>query len=244
MPDAITVVMDSDGEDRPDELSSLLRSHAAGPDRIVVARRRKRSEGVQFRLGYFVYKTLFSLLTGKHISFGNFSLIPPGRLKNILFNTNIWNNFAATMLRSRVPIEFVDTDRGKRYFGASRMNFTSLMAHGMSAISVFSDLVISRMIIGLAVMFGLFLLVAAGVVVARIITAAHPIPGLFIPGYTTNLILSMTNILVSSLFVGLMVILILLAGRTQVAALPTRLFDDLVDEVDVMLVRPSIALRV
>lgn len=228
----IVIVMDSDGEDRPQELPQLLQAHVNAPQSIIVAKRRKRTEGVSFRAGYFVYKMLFRTLTGREITFGNFSLIPADRLKNVLFNANIWNNFAATMLRSRVPLIFQTTDRGKRYFGSSKMNFTSLIVHGMSAISVFSDLVISRMIIGLGLAFGLFVLGVLGIVAAKMVIDYYQIPGYFVPGYATSLILSLTNILVSSMLVGLMVILSLLATRSQTSALPTKLIDDLVDNVD------------
>lgn len=228
----VVIVMDSDGEDRPTELPNLLNASTHAPTSIIVAQRRKRTEGAGFQAGYFVYKALFRTLTGKEINFGNFSLIPAAKLSNVLFNTNIWNNYAATILRSRVSLEFVATDRGTRYFGSSKMSFTSLIVHGMSAISVFSDLVISRMIIGLGLGFVLFVLTVAGIVAIKMIVDYFNVPGYFVPGYATNLILSLTNILVSSMLVGLMVILTLLAARTQTSALPTRLLDDLVGDVD------------
>jgi glycosyltransferase involved in cell wall biosynthesis len=226
------VVMDSDGEDRPTELPNLLAASARAPRSIIVAQRRKRTEGASFQAGYFVYKALFRTLTGKEINFGNFSLIPAAKLSNVLFNTNIWNNYAATILRSRVSLEFVATDRGTRYFGSSKMSFTSLIVHGMSAISVFSDLVISRMIMGLGFGFVLFILAVVGIVSIKMVVDYFEVPGYFVPGYATNLILSLTNILVSSMLVGLMVILTLLAARSQTSALPTRLLDDLVDDID------------
>ena len=229
MPGTMAIVMDSDGEDRPCEIPALLKAHNASPDAIVVARRRKRSEGLQFRMGYFVYKALFLVLTGRVIAFGNFSLIPSDLLPRVLFNANVWNNFAATVLRSRVPIHFLDTERGKRYFGASKMNFTSLVAHGMSAISVFSDIVITRIIIGVALATGLVATAVGGIVVTKVLEAVFHMPEVLIPGFATNVVLSLVNILATLLMIALMVILSLLAGRSQASALPTRLIDDLVD---------------
>ena len=197
-----------------------------------MARRRKRSEGLRFTLGYEAYKLIFTTLTGKAISFGNFSLIPDSRLKNIVYSPNIWNSFAATLLRSRVPIRFVETNRGKRYFGRSHMNFSSLAVHGMSAISVFSDVVITRLIIGLAFMTMAFVLAVAGVIAAKLIIEYYNIQGLFLPGYATNLILSLANLMVSTIFIGLVGILSLLASRVHAAAMPSQLLQELVSEVD------------
>ncbi|ACT60871.1 glycosyltransferase [Hirschia baltica] len=226
------LVMDSDGEDRPEEVAQLVERAADKPNSIIVARRRKRSEGTQFRAGYWVYKLLFSLLTGKDISFGNFSFIPQSKIDNVIYNSNIWNNFAATILRSRVPIEFVETDRGTRYFGESRMNVTSLMVHGLSAIAVFSDIVISRLIIALTGMFVLFSFGILAVIAAKFAVDYYNIPGLFLPGYATNIILALVNILVSSLFIGLLMILNLLTTRSQATALPSQLMVELIGKVE------------
>src|SRR5262249_45153103 len=87
------LVMDSDGEDRPVDAARLLDAHNDDPNSIVVARRGQRSEGLLFRIFYQFYKFLFRRLTGKPISFGNFSLIPAERLSNVLYNPGIWNNF-------------------------------------------------------------------------------------------------------------------------------------------------------
>lgn len=226
------LVMDSDGEDRVEEIAYLLIAADKSPGSIIVAKRRRRSEGLQFRVGYFAYKLLFSLLTGRNISFGNFSFLPSTKVDNILYNSNIWNNFAATILRSRSPIEFLETDRGQRYFGESKMNLTSLMVHGLSAIAVFSDVVISRLIIGLFGISILFIVSVVSILSAKIVIEYYNIEGLFIPGYTTNLILALVNILVSCLFIGLVMILNLLTARSQAPALPSRLADELIKNVD------------
>jgi len=226
------IVMDSDGEDRPEDLPALLKAHAVRPQSLIVAQRRRRSEGLIFRLFYQIYKLLFLWLTGKPISFGNFSLIPSGRLGNVVFNGGIWNSYSATLLRCRIPLEFVATDRGTRYFGASHMNFTSLLLHGMSAISVFSDFAIGRIIFALTFLGVMFGIAVSGVIAGKLITDYYQIEGYFIPGYTTSVILSLTNILLNAIFVGFLVILTLLATRGQAPALPTELLKHLVWKVE------------
>ena len=46
--------MDSDGEDRPEELKSLINKSLENRDVSVVAKRIKRSEGILFQLLYIV----------------------------------------------------------------------------------------------------------------------------------------------------------------------------------------------
>jgi glycosyltransferase involved in cell wall biosynthesis len=66
------VVMDCDGEDRPEDIPLLLAEFDAHPGQIIFAQRAKRSEGGLFRIFYAFFKWLFLLLTGHKINFGNF----------------------------------------------------------------------------------------------------------------------------------------------------------------------------
>ncbi|MEO0712529.1 MAG: glycosyltransferase [Pseudomonadota bacterium] len=224
----IVIVMDSDGEDTPDSLADLVEAHESHPEKMIVAQRAQRSESVSFRLFYQIYKFVFFLLTGKAISFGNFCLAPKARLSNLLYNAGVWNNIAATMLKSRVPIHFVPTNRGTRYSGESKMNFTSLMIHGFSAISVFTDVVIGRIITFLVGASTFVIGCVIGVVGLKLFTSV------FVPGYATYVILFLVTMLAITLFTGFLMILSLLATREQAASLPSRLIDDLVDEVGIV----------
>lgn len=218
------IVMDSDGEDAPDTINQLLAEANAHPGAIIAAQRAKRSEGFIFRAGYQFYKLVFRYLTGKPISFGNFSLIPGDRVPNIIFNSGIWNNFAATLLKSRLPLRFVPTERGKRYHGQSTMSYTSLMIHGFSAISVFTDVVIGRIISLLVVATIATALAIAGIVIAKF-------GGAFVPGYATTVILFLVSMLLLCLFTGFLLILSLLAERESASALPSTLLGQHVRDV-------------
>lgn len=226
-PDRLAV-MDSDGEDRPVELENMLAAAADNPDAILVAQRRRRSESFVFRAFYALYKLMFFGLTGKPISFGNFSVIPGSRLENILFNPGVWNNFAATVLKCRIPIQFVPTSRGQRYFGKSKMSFTGLMIHGFSAISVFTDIVIGRIIALLSAVSVFVGIAIVGVILVKLTTS------IFVPGYATNLIMFLSSLLALSLLLGFFMILSLLASREQAASLPTRLVEGLAGDVTVI----------
>ena len=69
------ILMDGDGEDRPEEIEDLLDKAFPSTDISVVAKRIKRSEGPVFTILYKLHKFLTFLFTGKKINFGNFSCI-------------------------------------------------------------------------------------------------------------------------------------------------------------------------
>ena len=63
------ILMDSDGEDRPEELKSLINKSLENRDVSVVAKRIKRSEGFLFQLLYKFHKIMTFLFTGNNINF-------------------------------------------------------------------------------------------------------------------------------------------------------------------------------
>lgn len=192
------IVMDGDGEDRPEDLPSLLAASSAAPASIVLAQRGTRSEGPLFRAFYVLYKSMFVLLTGRRIDFGNFSLLPIAAVQRLVRMPELWNHFAATIARSRLPIVKLRVTRGTRYAGQSHMNFNSLVVHGLSAISIFSDSVYVRVMVASSALLGLLGLGMSGVIGIRLFTT------LAIPGWTTSAIgflavLFMQTILLMSL---------------------------------------------
>jgi hypothetical protein len=161
----IYMCADSDGEDAPQDFEKLISAHNAADESIVVAQRAQRSEGIKFQLLYFFYKKLFQWLTGKNINFGNFMLIPNSQMRRIVCLPQVWNHLAGAVLKSEIKIQRVPVDRSKRIIGASKMNTTSLVMHGLSAISVFIDIVLVRILIVLSLVgvltFGLSLIIIA-----------------------------------------------------------------------------------
>lgn len=141
----VIIVMDGDGEDRPEDIKLLIDEYRnRDANCIVVAKRDKRSEGMVFKISYFFYKLLFRLLTGKRIDFGNYCLLPKRLLCRLVYKDSLWNHLAATVLRSNNELRTVSTYRGNRIAGKAKMNFTGLILHGLSAISVFNDRVLVR----------------------------------------------------------------------------------------------------
>lgn len=200
----LCLVMDSDGEDRPEDIAAMLRMSVANPGAVIVAKRAQRSENWRFRAFYKVYKAMFRLLTGRVIDFGNFCLIPGNQLGRIAHMAELWNHFAGALVRSRIPLVSTDTVRGTRYAGQSTMNFVSLVVHGLSAISVFSDFMFVRLLVASLVIGVLPVLMSLIAVILKFTT------DLAIPGWTTNIagfaalaILQILTLLVTSVFVSL-----------------------------------------
>ena len=141
------VVMDSDGEDKPEDIILLLeKATKEGSKKIIFAQRKKRQESILFKTGYFFYKYLFYFLTGQKINFGNFSVIPKKLIGKVVHQNNIWNHYSGGIIQSKIPFDKVLLDRGKRYHGVSKMNFNNLIIHGLSSIAVYFDFLSLRIL--------------------------------------------------------------------------------------------------
>lgn len=138
------VVMDCDGEDRPEDIRRLLEA-AAGDCDAVVAVRRRRTERLFFRFCYGLYRRFFGLLTGRRIRFGNFCAVNRRALQRLVAMHEARLHLAAALIKSRLRRAEIPIDRGERYAGRSRMNFSGLVLHGIRAIAVFDDAVLTRM---------------------------------------------------------------------------------------------------
>lgn len=157
------VVMDGDGEDRPEDVPLLLAElDRGGRSQVVFAERARRSEGLLFRVFYQIYRALHVLLTGVSVRVGNFSALPWSAVSSFVVVSEAWNHYAAAVFKARLPRAFVPIARGTRLAGQSTMNFVSLAMHGLSAISVFGDVVGVRLLVaasaGLVTFVGLFAL--------------------------------------------------------------------------------------
>jgi glycosyltransferase involved in cell wall biosynthesis len=196
------VVMDGDGEDRPEDVTKLLAAAERHPDTIISGRRTRRSEGPAFKLLYLGYKILHRVLTGKSVQGGNFSLIPGSRLEAILHANQVWQHYAAGILASRLPVEAIDTYRGNRIDGNSRMNFVGLIVHGLTAISVFDRVAFVRLFVACAVGMGF---ATIGIVAAIVFRAASPEAPAWIPytiGFLGVLLIQLSTL--SALIVGML----------------------------------------
>jgi hypothetical protein len=201
------IVMDCDGQDRPADLPKLLAASRDHPGDIIVAQRAERSEGQSFKIGYAVYRLLFNLLTGRRICFGNFSFMPLACVRRLVFMPEIWNNLPAAILRSRIGHVPVATARGGRFFGQSHMGWVGLVAHGLSAMSVYIDIVLVRILLGAGIIAGTTLLGIAVAVGVRFATS------LAIPGWTTTVVGVLCLLLMQVAVMVVAMLLLVLARR-------------------------------
>lgn len=147
--DQRVVIMDSDGEDVPSTIPILLENLTDERD-VVVARRKSRVESLRFKAFYVVYRTLFRLLTGRGISFGNFMALTPAAVRRLVTMPELAIHIAGAVLASKLRLGICPLDRGARYAGQSKMNFVGLALHGFKALMIFAEDVMVRVGIGCA----------------------------------------------------------------------------------------------
>jgi glycosyltransferase involved in cell wall biosynthesis len=209
------LIMDADGEDPPQAIDALTRAIAGRTDFCIVAQRKKRVETRSFKFFYLLYKSFFKLITGKTISFGNFSLLSRSYIDRLVMVSDLWNNLPAAILRSRLPLTTVPIDRGRRYAGKSKMNFTSLIVHGLSGISVYADTIFVRLLMLAGVLIVLTCISVAVLLILRIFFPAHATPG-----WATTIAFGLAIIILQVLFTALSSILMLLNNRVQRLIIP------------------------
>ncbi|OUR93402.1 hypothetical protein A9Q87_05515 [Flavobacteriales bacterium 34_180_T64] len=189
------VVMDCDGEDRPEDIYKLVQAQIAANNKsIIFAKREKRSESFLFKLFYLIYKYVFSLLTTQHIDFGNYSSIPRSLVEKTVSIPELWNHYSGAIIKSKISYLSIGTDRGKRYHGSSKMNFQNLVLHGLSSISIYLDIVSVRL---LFLSFFSSIIVGVGLLVILFL-------GLF-----TNIIVSSWSSAIGLILINILAIVIL-----------------------------------
>ena len=140
------IIMDADGEDRPEELNDLFKKAQENPNKTITGNRIKRSEGFVFKVLYELHKLLTLIFTGKLIKFGNFTCLPKDHAKQLILKPYLWNSYSASIVRSINDRISISSIRGARYVLPSKMNLIALVFHSFSIISVFRKLVIIRSI--------------------------------------------------------------------------------------------------
>jgi len=220
------VVMDSDGEDRPEDIMALLEAlEKEQYKKIVFAQRKKRQESVAFKTGYFFYKYLFYFLTGQKISFGNFSIIPKALLSKVVHQGNIWNHYSGGIIQSRISFATVLLDRGKRFKGVSKMNSNSLIIHGLSSIAVYFDFLSLRIL--RCSMYGILVCFLSVIVILyqKIFTESA------VPGWASSLILIISGIILQLFSVTLIVLLLQLSSRKNITAPNAKIYLDFIEKI-------------
>ena len=141
------IPMDGDGEDRPQEIGSLLCKGYEDPKKAITANRVKRSEGLIFRFLYLFHKYLTFIFTGQMIRFGNYSCLPKHLVNKMVNEAATWNSFSGSLTKIAKDRNSISSERGIRYFGPSKMSFIKLLKHSLSIIAVFKITLLIRSIL-------------------------------------------------------------------------------------------------
>lgn len=211
------LVMDADGEDAPSDIPLLLREYErAGGEKAVFAARGRRAEGFIFKLFYALYRTAHRVLVGFDIRVGNFSVIPGKFREKLAVTPDLWNHYAAAVVKIKLPRTLVSIDRAKRISGRSKMDFVSLIVHGLSAMSVFGEVIGVRLLIASSVFAILTVLLVLVTVIVRFGTQ------LAIPGWATFVTGLLLIALLQSILLSLIFTFVVLYSRAQTSTVPLR----------------------
>jgi glycosyltransferase involved in cell wall biosynthesis len=220
------VVMDADGEDRPSDIEGLMeRFHQEGERSVVFAARSKRLESFAFQILYHLYRLIHRVLTGDSVRVGNFSILPFESLAKLVVVPELWNHYAAAVIRSRIRFCSIPIARGRRVAGNSKMNFIGLLLHGLSAFFVYGDIVGARLLIGIALALILEIVLAAVGIGVRL--AASP-SRVSVAVYVAGLV---GIILLQAIPIALILVFSVIGSRVNLGFLPIRDCPYFVDSV-------------
>jgi polyisoprenyl-phosphate glycosyltransferase len=214
-PEAV-IVMDADGEDTPEGVLELVQAFSKDSTKVIFAERSRRTESFVFRSFYALYKLLHRILTGFSVRVGNFSILPASCLETLVVTSELWNHYAAAVFRSGFLRTMIPIPRGHRIAGTSRMNFVSLTAHGMSAISVFGDIVGVRLLMAALTGAGLAAMGVLAVIGTRLFTNQG------IPGWATNTVGLLLVILFQLVTIAASFTFTILSSRINLSFVPLR----------------------
>ncbi len=141
------IPMDGDGEDRPEELNLLIEKIKDYPNTVITADRVKRSEGYLFKFCYLVHKYLTFVFTSQTIKYGNYTCLPKSIVNEMVNEPATWSSFSGSLAKIVQDRKSIPSERGKRYFGPSKMSFVNLLKHSLSIIAVFKTTLLIRSIL-------------------------------------------------------------------------------------------------
>ncbi len=215
------LIMDGDGEDSPSHILQLIgRLREENGKKIVFAERSKRTESVGFKIFYQMYRFFHLLLLGKSIKIGNFCIIPKILLQRVVASSDLWNHFTATITKNHIPFTMLPLGRSIRISGSSKMNFESLVIHGLSAYAVHADVVGVRVLIASVLMTTLSCLAIAVIVGIRLFTL------LAIPGWASILTAILIVFSLQAIQLAGIMTLFILHNRSSSLFMPSRDYAD------------------
>jgi polyisoprenyl-phosphate glycosyltransferase len=137
----------------------------------------------------------------------------------------MWNHYAASIVKAHIPLSLVPIDRARRIAGHSKMNFVSLVAHGLSAMAVFAEIVGVRLLVSTCVLIGLAL---AGLGAAVLVYLGM---GQAVPAWVAWSAIGLGFVFIQGFALAFVFVFIALHGRSGVSFLPIRDYRYFVQDV-------------
>ena len=148
------IPMDGDGEDRPEELKDFFNQVQETQPEVITATRIKRSESFLFKFLYSMHKIFTHLITGKLIKFGNYTCLSKNAVSKLLSDGSVWLSYSGAVTKHFLQFSTIQSIRGERYFGPSKMSILGLILHSFRISTVFRENIFIRVVIVILI-FGL-----------------------------------------------------------------------------------------
>ena len=148
------IPMDGDGEDRPEELKDFFNQVQETQPEVITATRIKRSESFLFKFLYSMHKIFTHLITGKLIKFGNYTCLSKNAVSKLLSDGSVWLSYSGAVTKHFPQFSTIQSIRGERYFGPSKMSILALLLHSFRISTVFRENIFIRVVI-VVLIFGL-----------------------------------------------------------------------------------------
>jgi glycosyltransferase involved in cell wall biosynthesis len=148
------IPMDGDGEDRPEELKDFFNQVQETQPEVITATRIKRSESFLFKFLYSMHKIFTHLITGKLIKFGNYTCLSKSAVSKLLSDGSLWLSYSGAVTKHFPQFSTIQSIRGERYFGPSKMSILALILHSFRISTVFRENIFIRVVIVILI-FGL-----------------------------------------------------------------------------------------
>jgi len=129
-------IMDSDGEDDPGHIETMLSLAKKNKNRVIVSCRKSRKENLLIKICHKIHLILTFFFTAKWISFGNFSSFHSNNIKKILSDNSSWHAYSAAIIKNTI-IKRTYSPRLERYYDKSKVSFLFLITHSIKIMGVF-----------------------------------------------------------------------------------------------------------
>lgn len=101
-----------------------------------------------------MHKIFTHLITGKLIKFGNYTCLSKSAVSKLLSDGSVWLSYSGAVTKHFPQFSIIQSIRGERYFGPSKMSILALLLHSFRISTVFRENIFIRVVIVILI-FGL-----------------------------------------------------------------------------------------